>query len=120
VSDSLLLLLLHPTCSCPALFLAKDAVLATFSVAKQTSVVVDSGYFCTTGGSVTELHVCMFCPVSGTVLVHGQKLDCVRLAYAMHLPTISLICFHWCKTLCPTSQCNFVLLQLLSCTTATC
>jgi actin-related protein len=34
---------------CPALFLAKDAVLATFSVAKQTSVVVDSGYFCTTG-----------------------------------------------------------------------
>lgn len=34
---------------CPALFLAKDAVLSTFSVAKQTSIVVDSGYSCTTG-----------------------------------------------------------------------
>lgn len=35
---------------CPALFLSKDAVLSTFSVAKQTSVVVDSGYHSTTGG----------------------------------------------------------------------
>lgn len=36
---------------CPALFLAKDAALSTFSVAKQTSIVVDSGYSCTTGES---------------------------------------------------------------------
>jgi hypothetical protein len=40
---------LLPFRRCPALFLAKDAALSTFSVAKQTSIVVDSGYSCTTG-----------------------------------------------------------------------
>lgn len=42
---------------CPALFLAKDAVLATFSVAKQTSVVVDAGYGCTTVAGVHDGYV---------------------------------------------------------------
>jgi hypothetical protein len=52
------LVLLLPRC--PALFLAKDAVLSTFSVAKQTAIVVDSGYTSTTGtptASVTASHV---------------------------------------------------------------
>jgi hypothetical protein len=35
--------------SCPALFLAKSAVLNSFAVAKQTSLVVDAGYTNTTG-----------------------------------------------------------------------
>lgn len=42
---------------CPALFLAKDAVLSTFSVAKQTSIVVDSGYSCTTVAGVHDGYV---------------------------------------------------------------
>eukprot|EP00775_Hariotina_reticulata_P005728 gene5728-5968_t len=42
---------------CPALFLAKDAVLTTFSVAKQTSVVIDSGYHCTTIAGVHDGYV---------------------------------------------------------------
>ena len=35
--------------NCPALFLAKAAVLNSFAVAKQTSLVVDAGYMNTTG-----------------------------------------------------------------------
>lgn len=42
---------------CPALFLAKAAVLTTFSMAKQTSVVVDSGYSCTTVSAVHDGYV---------------------------------------------------------------
>eukprot|EP00879_Flechtneria_rotunda_P015088 GHRR01015768.1.p1 GENE.GHRR01015768.1~~GHRR01015768.1.p1 ORF type:complete len:296 (+),score=87.04 GHRR01015768.1:334-1221(+) len=42
---------------CPALFLAKDAVLTTFTSAKQTSVVVDSGYTCTTVAGVHDGYV---------------------------------------------------------------
>ncbi|KAF8055322.1 ARP4 [Scenedesmus sp. PABB004] len=42
---------------CPALFLAKDAVLATFSVAKQTGVVVDAGYDATTVAGVHDGYV---------------------------------------------------------------
>lgn len=42
---------------CPALFLAKDAALSTFSVAKQTSIVVDSGYSCTTVAGVHDGYV---------------------------------------------------------------
>jgi Actin len=58
-----------PTCccvsspdSCPALYLAKDAVLATFSVAKQTSVVVDAGHSATTGAQRAML--CAALPIS--------------------------------------------------------
>lgn len=58
-----------PTCccvsspdSCPALYLAKDAVLATFSVAKQTSVVVDAGHSATTGAQRAML--CAALPIN--------------------------------------------------------
>jgi hypothetical protein len=34
---------------CPALYLAKSAVLAAFAVGKQTALVVDAGYRGTTG-----------------------------------------------------------------------
>ena len=36
---------------CPALFLAKNAVLSAFATAKQTALVVDSGHNGTTGES---------------------------------------------------------------------
>jgi hypothetical protein len=51
----------HVLCRCPALFLAKDAVLSTFSVAKQTAIVVDSGYSSTTGnhGDSSCMQVCI-------------------------------------------------------------
>eukprot|EP00878_Enallax_costatus_P008234 GHUV01008608.1.p1 GENE.GHUV01008608.1~~GHUV01008608.1.p1 ORF type:complete len:383 (+),score=71.29 GHUV01008608.1:747-1895(+) len=57
---------------CPALFLATNAVLATFSVAKQTSVVMDAGYHGTTvagvhDGYVLSKSVCLS-PVGGRLL----------------------------------------------------
>lgn len=40
---------LFETASCPALFLARAAVLASFAVGRQSSLVVDSGYRGITG-----------------------------------------------------------------------
>ena len=37
---------------CPALYLAKNAVLSAFATAKQTALVVDTGHASTTGGAL--------------------------------------------------------------------
>jgi hypothetical protein len=42
--------LLFESQRCPALYLAKSAVLSAFAVGKQTALVVDAGYRGTTGG----------------------------------------------------------------------
>ncbi len=41
---------LFETCRCPAVFLARAAVLASFAVGRQSSLVVDAGYRGVTGG----------------------------------------------------------------------
>lgn len=61
---------------CPALFLAKAAVLSAFAVGKQTALVVDAGYRGTTGeswfcfcgfGFVAGCVVCVLCCFRGAV-----------------------------------------------------
>lgn len=71
-------------CRCPALFLAKDAVLSTFSVAKQTSIVVDSGYSCTTGKACQYLLLLccgVLCCVCCSELNQTECMSAALLSY---------------------------------------
>lgn len=77
----LLLLRVSPV-RCPALFLAKDAALSTFSVAKQTSIVVDSGYSCTTGESTAcDVLWCAVVLVSYMCCAETVRLGDTRAAH---------------------------------------
>jgi len=69
---------LFETQGCPALFMAKSAVLSAFAVGKQTALVVDAGYRGTTGGCCAALCVVLL----GLLLRLGRVA--VALSFTVH------------------------------------
>lgn len=75
----------------PAAFLAKAAVLSSFAVGKQTSLVVDAGYQATTSEWASSWDLLLGCVAWLKCFVH-----CLCSEASFGMLALNLSSVHWC------------------------